>query len=753
MSSFRSIRPSSSSHNINHADDNNPLSPSLQSEPSNLSVPQSSSVVDSSVAVGKGRKRKAPQSVSQNVCTNCKRARAKCDGAEGTACTRCISRNIADQCNYELHLKTAKEELIRKIRSLELANQELVSSIREKDQWIENVVNLVVNKGNGGEDPELLKPSGQTYQDLVRALHHPPLDRGVSVRHDSGSSMESVHYGSDVNIDSDDETGSRWTSVTNDESRIHHLMALYFSWVHPVHMLFSERHFMGSYRNKNKIYCTPSLINAICALGCCYEEDEQGNSVASKRMGERFAQQVLIETKNETQMTPVSAVTYAILFLVELSSGKGASAFPHLRLAVESLRKIPVGNWSAEAFEITSFGIHTLNTSWSAFTYQKPAAPISPHTNVFIRVSHNKSDAYWKSYRFPKDSGKDPIAGHAIETAKEFTQLSQVIFQTIRMWCGSKGKVSAQALLRLYRQFTNWKTALPDHLARLEFTADSAPQALPHVFSLQPNKHPGTRFVRFGDVWGEASLGDSLLGSNPRLSPCIQYYVAICQLFVPLLECKEFSAAAMDHIRGVCVSCARQGLELCQRYRCLFSNRYQPPMQAFCLLHLSDLILRQSKQGVEATILFCFEMLSESLPGFPMVGPLQAMFCESVLACGYKLPVNVEKLMGGRTWQSYSREDKLECCERLTYAQPVDILVERLDSDMAKVFEDEWHEHIENHGGNRDVPDDMSIFDDDESEPTASKASSTKSSTSSRRHVKRNSGDQRAMDLRLMMNP
>lgn len=243
-----------------------------------------------------------------------------------------------------------------------MANQELLNSIREKDRWIENVVNLVVNKGHGAEDPELLKPSGQTYQDLVRALHHPPLDRGTAHRHDSGSSLDGMQYGSDVNMDSEDESSSRWTSVTTDESRIHHLMALYFSWVHPVHMLFSERHFMGSYRNKNKIYCANSLINAICALGCCYEEDEQGNNGASKRMGERFAQQVLIETKNETQMTPVSAVTYAILFLVELSSGKGASAFSHLRLAVESLRKISVGNWSPEAFEITSFGIHTLNT-------------------------------------------------------------------------------------------------------------------------------------------------------------------------------------------------------------------------------------------------------------------------------------------------------------------------------------------------------------------------------------------------------
>jgi hypothetical protein len=173
-------------------------------------------------------------------------------------------------------------------------------------------------------------------------------------------------------------------------------------------------------------------------------------------------------------------------------------------------------------------------------------------------------------------------------------------------------------------------------------------------------------------------------------------------------------------------------------------------MQAFCLLHLSDLILRQDKSGVDSTIQFCLGMLSESLPGFPMVGPLQAMFCESVISCGYKLPANVEKLMGGRKWQSYSREDKLECCERLTYAQPVDLLVETLDPEISRVFEEEWNENIENHGGS-DPGDDDTLLADAEPEPEPS--TSTKTSASRPRDPKRTSGEQRAMDLRLMMNP
>jgi hypothetical protein len=74
------------------------------------------------------------------------------------------------------------------------------------------------------------------------------------------------------------------------------------------------------------------------------------------------------------------------------------------------------------------------------------------------------------------------------------------------------------------------------------------------------------------------------------------------------------------------------------------------------------------------------------------------MFCESVLSCGYSLPEDAEKMMGGRSWQSFSREDKLDCCERLTYAQPVVLLVERLDPEISSNFEDEWKAFVESHG-------------------------------------------------------
>jgi hypothetical protein len=120
-----------------------------------------------------------------------------------------------------------------------------------------------------------------------------------------------------------------------------------------------------------------------------------------------------------------------------------------------------------------------------------------------------------------------------------------------------------------------------------------------------------------------------------------------------------------------------------------------------------------AKPKVEQVVRECLETLSEALPGFPCVGPLQAMFCESVLSCGYDLPMDVDQIMGGRSWKSFSREEKLDCCERLTYAQPVDMLAERLDPSIPSNFEDEWKAFIENHGGDADDDDDNMDDDND----------------------------------------
>jgi hypothetical protein len=150
---------------------------------------------------------------------------------------------------------------------------------------------------------------------------------------------------------------------------------------------------------------------------------------------------------------------------------------------------------------------------------------------------------------------------------------------------------------------------------------------------------------------------------------------------------------ARDRIQSITVQSAKDGLNLCERYRSSYSNRHQPHFLAFCLVHLADVMVRYGEKDFDNGVInFCLETLAEAASGFEFVGTLQAMFCETVLTCGLALPPQavLSELMGGRSWNSFSREDKLDCCERLTYAQPVNVLTERLDPNLASDFGEEW---------------------------------------------------------------
>jgi hypothetical protein len=150
------------------------------------------------------------------------------------------------------------------------------------------------------------------------------------------------------------------------------------------------------------------------------------------------------------------------------------------------------------------------------------------------------------------------------------------------------------------------------------------------------------------------------------------------------------------------------------------------------------------KSEADSVIKFCLETLSEALPGFPFVGPLQAMFCESVLSYGHAIPSNAETLMGGRRWQSFTREEKLDCCERLSYAQPTDFLVERLDPKIGVRFEAEWKSFIESHGTDNAT---MASTGDSEHENDSDEVELVMTGQSYR-----GSGDQNTMDISSIMN-
>jgi hypothetical protein len=201
------------------------------------------------------------------------------------------------------------------------------------------------------------------------------------------------------------------------------------------------------------------------------------------------------------------------------------------------------------------------------------------------------------------------------------------------------------------------------------------------------------------------------------------------------------SETARDLIQNITVQSAKDGLDLYERYRLLYSNRQQPHLLAFCLVHLADVMVRHGEKNFDNDVInFCLETLAEASPGFAFVGTLQAMFCETVLACSLTLPppAVLSELMGWRSWNSFSREDKLDCCERLTYAQPLDLLTERLDPNLASDFEQEWRAFSEAQG-------DQMVHSSGVSRPSAGVFDDQKSASES-------SGS-RSIRIQRLMNP
>lgn len=214
---------------------------------------------------------------------------------------------MPERCTYELHVKTAKEELVRKIKQLELENDQLKADVIDKDVWIQSITELFSFGAPGTSVLERLKDHGELHDALVTALSSVP----QTTRHEIVSPIDGRDSDADEDEDmSDGDTSpSRWTRVTEDDDKIHHLMALYFAWVHPAHMFFSEQHFIDSFRSHDGRYCSAALVNAICALGSRYCVDKDGNEVAIKRLGERFTQQVHVELRAERNLTPLSSVS------------------------------------------------------------------------------------------------------------------------------------------------------------------------------------------------------------------------------------------------------------------------------------------------------------------------------------------------------------------------------------------------------------------------------------------------------------
>lgn len=161
-------------------------------------------------------------------------------------------------------------------------------------------------------------------------------------------------------------------------------------------------------------------------------------------------------------------------------------------------------------------------------------------------------------------------------------------------------------------------------------------------------------------------------------------------LLNPLLQCDKLSESDRAELKKVVVYHGRSGLELLEQTNQLYSCRYQMTLNAFCMLHLSDAVIRQSPNDPPASevVAFCLDLLRQSCGGFAINGTLQEMFRRTAVDYNIPLSEEINELMSPET--PYGLDEILDACTRLTYTQPTDLFTHNIEDSIGMEWSEEW---------------------------------------------------------------
>jgi hypothetical protein len=179
------------------------------------------------------------------------------------------------------------------------------------------------------------------------------------------------------------------------------------------------------------------------------------------------------------------------------------------------------------------------------------------------------------------------------------------------------------------------------------------------------------------------------------------YHTAVVQLLRPFLDFEGFPTSLVDRILW---QHAQQGLFLLEEhYHSLDISRYQPVMQMFAILHLTDVVMRFYSQVPSAygrdgksTLKLAMSVLAKSHSGYPVAGTFLELIYKTAKDLMDPLP---DELMEDfhTALPNKSRfllDDIIDACTAPTYMQPVRSIQKRFTHTISA----EWAERSPSFG-------------------------------------------------------
>ncbi|KAF3278863.1 hypothetical protein TWF970_004407 [Orbilia oligospora] len=261
---------------------------------------------------------------AKTACMPCQQSKRKCD-EESPKCSSCIESDL--ECIYSIEgtarhkrniirdkIKDYESDIAKYERILDHIKGSSVSSLQRVlavirgQATLEEIMMFIRNDQAAYLPTEVISPVPTTSslsllvnEEWYQGLE--PLDR--------------------INLDILDDrpildvTAHPWTTVTDDDELVSHLMSLYMTWDHPVWHLFDWDIFIDAMKTGDTTYCSPLLVNATLAEACHYSNriSFRADPHNPNFIGHRFFQEAMRLWNEETTQIPTLLTVQSALMI------------------------------------------------------------------------------------------------------------------------------------------------------------------------------------------------------------------------------------------------------------------------------------------------------------------------------------------------------------------------------------------------------------------------------------------------------
>ncbi|RDW62967.1 putative C6 transcription factor (NirA) [Aspergillus mulundensis] len=462
------------------------------------------------------------------ACIACRRRKSKCDGnlPSCAACssvyhTTCVYDPNSDHRRKGVYkkdtdtLRTKNSTLLTLIQALLNYEEEdafdLVRQIRSCDN-LEDVAQSLINqeKRSSGlsnaavSEDDSLTQADQFESELAGKMSNLVLD-GSRKFIGGTSNLIFLPPGSELNefspgLATGGPAGSvtQWTTVTDDQQLISHLLTMYFSWHYPFFTTLSKELFYRDYsRGVPSQYCSSLLVNTMLALGCHFSSwpGARADPDNSATAGDHFfkeAKRLILDNDELVNSKLCTVQALALMSVREAGCGREGKGWVYsgmsfrmafdLGLNLESSGLRDLSDEEVDARRITFWGCFLFDKCWSNYLGRQPQFTTANTSVSAVDILPSEESTLWSPYtdtgpsrEYAQPSRTRAVADQISKLCKISGDLVVYFYDLAPKDKPTSKQVELKKLSEIHTRLEAWKKGLPKELESRE---GQLPQAL-----------------------------------------------------------------------------------------------------------------------------------------------------------------------------------------------------------------------------------------------------------------------------------